>query len=179
MLQNRREILKEDVSIQMKCEYLKRCKQYLIFHSKNSYEFDDMSMDEIIEYSHKLHFRKCIDIWIETQFVKNLLKIHPSKIFIPFDEFDFDNFEMIHGQNNNNIAFSIEIDCNYNINNHDEEYEKCNCDIFHNYVMDYSIWSSFINYDNEIQFSINSDFTIIDQMIEYVHIYHDDNQILS
>ena len=172
MLNNRIEIIKQDRLIFNKCQYVQQCQQHIIFYSNQQYVFEDFTNDEIIEYSHKLHFCKIYRDWIDYNVEKSTLRIESSKFHVPFNEFDFENFEIKYGKDKDHIYLSDEVDCNYQINT--VSYEKCNCDIYHVYVIEYTAWSSFIHFENEYHFSINSDFKIMDSLIDYIHIYKDD-----
>jgi len=167
IFQTRVELLKFDKQIKAKYTYMDSCCQYLVNHSSHMYHFDELTIDEIIEYSHKLHFIKCFETWLDHSYEN--LKIHRSKIFFPQDEFDFSSFEMKHVKNDDHILFSEEVDCHYSL--HNEFYDKCQCDILYAYIMDISIWNTLSHFDNPEKFSIHSSFMIFNTILEYTHIF--------
>jgi hypothetical protein len=172
ILYTRVELLKKDKKMKQKYEYMDLCSKYLLGHSSHSYNLDELTIDEIIEYSHKLHFITCFKTWLD--YNHENLKIHRSKIYIPRDELDYSSFEMKNAKNEDYILFSDEVDCHYSIEN--ENYEKCSCDIFHAYVMEISTWNNLIEFENSENFSIHSSFNILNDMIEYTHVINESEE---
>jgi len=98
VIQDRLQLLNEDKLNKRKMGYSIRCQEYLLHHSECQYKFDDYIIDEIIEYSHKLHLLRCISLWA---------KEHYQNITcMPKNEKEFEKFEIVNSVNEKEIYIS-------------------------------------------------------------------------
>lgn len=136
--QIRQEQIKTDREIIDKVLYSLQCQDFLNQFSSNIHQ--DLIMDEIIEYAHKLHFIHCF---------QQLFSPPPSH---PQDEYSFHEYEMQHMIDNQYITFTT--------NHLDEEHG------IQTLKMSIEHWFAFPEYNNKLPFSIHSHFTSLNQFIQ-------------
>lgn len=136
--EHRKERLRQEHKLKKKMVYIQKCQEYLMTFSKQTYVYDEMVFEEIVEYAHKLHLITCVHQWID---------MSEHVLDFPDTELSFDAFE----------ARAL-----------DNEHIRMWYSLFNGtggcYTIPVKVWYRLFELENEHGFTIFSDVAILEEL---------------
>lgn len=163
----RQEEIHHDHTLRQKVMYSIRCSDYLRRHSNYAYKENELLMDELIEYAHKLHLIRSLPEWIHLQ--PNDVLTCPLEY--PHDEQEYYRFELTHSKDECHIALG-------SLPLHSIWSPICTLPSSssslpspswtHIYAIPHDHWHALYEYNNDVAFSIDTNASALSHIVRRI-----------